>query len=422
MLIIYSLFLVLFLFLSAFFSGSETAFFSLNSLEREKMKPVQGKCKGKIVRLFFTSPDTLLVTILTGNMIVNIFATDFFASTVTGYVVSQLPFIDPEVFSILVMIPLILLFGEMTPKNIAVRHPLAFARLSILPLYFFHLLFLPITGLLNIIRFKILKRIPVKKKQDDHPRDSLISFAMKVGHERGFISKYELDVLESYLEFRNKSACDVMIPRTEISGIEASTPLNVLFDIIAQENSKILSGSFIYVYKQDYDHLTGYIDIRDLLPIKYGIQKSVHVRKLIKPFYKIPDSKNLSDLTRELREKNHEVALVIDEYGGTAGIVTFQNIITDLLDYFYTSAKDMIEEISHGVYSLPGTVETGILEDLFHVHLPTEKRTVSGMIMEHLGEVPARGTQVTIEGILFTVCKPGKTKIIQLHATKVSTG
>jgi CBS domain containing-hemolysin-like protein len=241
-----------------------------------------------------------------------------------------------------------------------------------------------------------------------------------VGHERGFINKYELDVMESYLEFRNKTAYDVMIPRTEISGIEVSTTINALFDNISKENSHILSGSFIYVYKHDYDHLVGYIDVRDLLPIKYGIKKKVPLKSLVKPFYSIPDSKNLSDLTRELREQNSEVALVIDEYGGTAGIVTFQNIIADLLDYFYTTGKDVIEEISPGHFSLPGTVETGTLEDFLNVEFGTEKRTVSGMIMEHLGEIPAVGTTVNIAGILFTVCKAGKTRIIQLRATKES--
>lgn len=368
--------------------------------------------------LFFRSPDNLLVTVLTGNMIVNVFATDYFASTVTEYVSSRIPFIDPELFSILIMIPLILLFGEMTPKNVAVRHPLAFSRFSVIPLYVFHVLFLPITTLLNIIRFKILKRIPVKRKQDDHPKDSLISFAMKVGHERGFINKYELDVLESYLEFRNKTAYDVMIPRTEISGVEVSTTLDTLFTIISRENGEILTGSYIYVYELDYDHLIGYIDSRDLLPIKYGIKSKVPLKNLVKPFYSIPDSKNLTDLTRELREQNNEVALVIDEYGGTAGIVTFQNIIADLLDYFYTSERDVIEEISPGHYSLPGALETGTLEDFFQVEFASEKRTVSGMIMEHLGEIPARGKTIKISGILFTVCKAGKTKIIELQATK----
>lgn len=418
MLVIYSLFLVLFLLLSAFFSGSETAFFSLNSLEREKLKSVRGKWKEKIVLLFFQSPDRLLVTVLTGNMFVNVFATDYFTSTITEYVSSQIPFIDSELFSILIMIPLILLFGEMTPKNVAVRHPLAFSRFSIIPLYVFHLLFFPITALLNIIRYKILKRIPVKKKQDEYSKDTLISFAMKVGHKRGFINKYELDVLESYLEFRNKTAHDVMIPRTDISGVDVSTPIETLFNSISKEMENILSESFIYVYKHDYDHLIGYIDTRDLLPIKYGIKQKVPIKTLVKPFYSIPESKNLSDLTRELREQNNEVALVIDEYGGTAGIVTFQNIITDLLDYFFTSEKDVITEISPGHYSLPGTVQTGTLEDFFNVEFNSENRTVSGMIMAHLGEIPASGTKIEVSGILFTVCKAGKTKIIQLQATK----
>lgn len=370
--------------------------------------------------LLFHSPDMLLVTILTGNMIVNVFATDFFASTITGYVSSKIPFIDSELFSIIVMIPLILIFGEMTPKNIAVRHPLSFSRFSIIPLYMFHILFSPFTVILNTIRLKILKRIPVKKTEDNYPGDSLISFAMKVGHKRGFINKYELDVMESYLDFRKKTAYDVMIPRTDISGIEVSTTIDILFEKISGGNTEVLSGPYIYVFEHDYDHLTGYINSRDLLPIKYGIKKEIPLKDLVKPFYSIPDSKNLSDLAKELCEQDNEVALVIDEYGGTAGIVTFQNIIADLLDYFYTSEKDEIEEISPGHYSMPGTVETATLENLFNVKFASDKRTVSGMIMEYLGEIPATGATINIAGILFTVYKVGKTKIIQLKAEKES--
>ena len=150
--------------------------------------------------------------------------------------------------------------------------------------------------------------------------------------------------------------------------------------------------------------------------MKYGIKEQVCFKNLIKPFYSIPDSKNLSDLMRELREQNIEVALVIDEYGGTAGIVTFQNIITDLLDYFYTSERDAIREISPGRYSLPGTIETGTLQDIFNVQFLTDSRTVSGMIMEYLGEIPASGATIKISGIHFTVIKAGKTKIIELEA------
>ncbi|MBN2442245.1 MAG: HlyC/CorC family transporter [Spirochaetales bacterium] len=418
--IVYSFFLILFLLFSAFFSGSETAFFSLNSLEREKLKSVLGRVQKKFVFDFFRSPDNLLITILTGNMIVNVFATDFFASTVSTYVCERFPFIDPEFFSIIVMIPILLLFGEMTPKNVAVRHPLAFARISILPLRVFSILFLPITRILTIIRTKILTRVPSKKdhEEEENATETLISFAMNVGHRRGLIKKFELDVLESYLEFRNKIASDVMVPRTEIIGIDSSTTIESLFTLITIKKSELVSGTFIYVYKQDYDHLVGYIDTGDLLPVKYGEKKEVLLEHLIKPFYTIPASKNLPDLLREFREHHLDVAQVIDEYGGTAGIVTFQNIVADILDYFYTSEKDTIREIGPGKYVLPGKIDTGTLEDFFNVEFSSERRTVSGMIMEHLGEIPVRGTSITISGIHFTVLKAGKTRILELEAMK----
>jgi putative hemolysin len=404
-LVVSGILLILFLILSAFFSGTETAFFSLNSLEREKLRGIKGKWKKTIIELFFSSPDHILITILTGNMIVNVFATDVFALSLSEAIVERLPFIDSELFSIIVMTFIILIFGEMTPKNIAVRHPLAFANFSLISLSLFHRLFFPLTGILNLIRSKVLVHLPTKNFKDETKKKALIAFAMKVGFQGGFIKKYELDLLESYLDFIDKTAADVMIPRTEVHGVDISTAK--------------LAGSFLYIYTNDFDHPVGYIEIKDLLPYKYNVKnvkKKGLLKSLVRPFYPIPVSKNLHELTRELRHANSAVALVVDEFGGTAGIVTFQTIIQDILDYFYSSEKDSILRIGENRYSIPGSIEIETLEDFFGISFPSESRTVSGMIIEKLGEIPEQGVSLQVSGIHFTVRKAGKNRIVRFEA------
>ncbi|MBN1698679.1 MAG: HlyC/CorC family transporter [Spirochaetales bacterium] len=412
--------LVLFMILSSFFSGTETAFFSLNSLEREKLRGIKGKWNKSVIELFFSSPDRILVTILTGNMIVNIFATDIFALSFSEMIVERIPFMDSELFSVVVMTLIILLFGEMTPKNLAIRHPLAFAQSSLIPLSFFTKLFLPLTCIFNFMRSKILMSLPAKNSQDDTKKKALIGFAMKVGFQGGLITKYELDILESYLDFIDKTAADVMIPRTEIRGIDISTEIGHIFSLISEGKAK-LDGSFLYVYQNDFDHPVGYIEIKDLLPLKYNVypdEGGAVLKSIVRPYYSVPGSKNLGELTRELRHSNSAVALVIDEFGGTSGIVTFKTIVQDLLDYFYSSEKDSILRIGDDLFSIPGSIEIETLENFFGVSFPSESRTISGMIIEKLGEIPEQGVSLDVSGIRFTVRKAGKNRIVRLEAGK----
>jgi putative hemolysin len=417
-LVVSGILLVLFLILSAFFSGTETAFFSLNSLEREKLKGTKGRWGKKIIELFFSSPDRILITILTGNMIVNIFATDVFALSLSQAIVRRFPCIESDLFSIVVMTLIILLFGEMTPKNIAVRHPLAFAHFSLVPLSLFYRFFIPLTVIFNLIRSKVLVCVPTKNLKDETKKKALIGFAMKVGFQGGLIKKYELDLLESYLDFIDKTAIDVMIPRTEIHGVDISTGIEGVLSLISYGAAKP-AGSFLYVYSNDFDHPVGYIEIKDLLPYRYhvkNVKKSGLLKTLVRPFYTIPGSKNLGELTRELRHANSTVALVVDEFGGTAGIVTFQTIVQDILDYFYSSEKDSIVHIGDNRYSIPGSIEIETLEDFFGVSFPSESRTVSGMIINILGEIPEQGVSIQVSAIHFTVRKAGKNRIVRLEA------
>jgi len=427
-LIINILFLILFLLFSAFFSGTEAAFFSLNNLEREHLR-IRSKTRWKhFVEWIFSNTDLLLVTLLTGNTLVNVFATDFFATTVIDKILEILK-IPPdqlifsfltlsEFLSIIIMTMLILIFGEMLPKNIAVRHPLAFSWFSLLPLFLIEKILKPFTLVLNILQTKIVNKLSgrIHTKDNAELNHELLSLTVQIGYKEKILDKFELDLFESYIEFRNKTASEVMIPRTELTGIDISTSIEELFQITAKR--KIDDSYYIYVYNKNFDHLLGYINIRDLLPYKYGLKTGNSITELIKPFYSIPESKKLTTLSKEMRETNQEIAHVIDEYGGTAGIVTFQHLIQDVFEYFYVPDLDEIVFVNDGWYQVPGSVDLYRVEELLHVTFPGEMRTLSGMLIDYLGEIPEAGRNITIGNVEFRINKVLKNKIVLLEMKK----
>ncbi|MBN2738661.1 MAG: HlyC/CorC family transporter [Spirochaetales bacterium] len=416
--IISALCLVFFLVLSAYFSGSESAFFSLNRLERDELLRKTPVAKKSIIKEILASQESILVTILTGNMIVNVIATDLFATSLSRQAAEHFPFMSEEVFSMVVMTPLILIFGEMVPKNIAVRHSLRFSQLSVGPLQVFKRLFSPVTGFLLWLHDRILPLHKESDQQADAVRNQLINYAIEIGYKEKMINLYERELFESFLDFRNDLACDMMIPRNHLRGIEDNLSVSQLLSLIEKDDSLIID-SFVLIYHRDFDHLLGYIDVRDLIPYRLGLVGETGLKGHVREFHKIPDSKKLSDLMQELRTSNNQVALVVDEYGGTAGIISFQQIVRDLLDYFYSTDKRSLLEVRSGWYYVPGAMEIDELEDLMDCEVQSDARTVSGMIVEKLGKFPLPGESLVFNNLEFVVKKVGRTRILGLELRRV---
>jgi putative hemolysin len=419
--IISSIGLILFLAFSFFFSGTEAAFFSMNNLEREKFRDrATGKRKAFILDVL-ASPDRFLVTILTGNMIVNIFATDLFASALSVSIAERIRLVDPEVFSVAVMTTLIFVFGEMTPKNIAVRHPLAFSCAATGPIAAISLVLSPITTPLNTLRTRAMALFPAYTFRSEEKKETLVRFAVQIGLRKGILNRYEARLFDSYFDFRNKDVSDVMVPRTDIHGVDISVNIGELLDII-EADERALLDSYVIAYKKDLDHPRGYINAKDILPFKYGMKDPVPLARLVNPFHVVPETKLVNTLVKELRENKREVALIIDEYGGTSGFLTFKTMVREILEYFYAEDNDLIEEIAPGRYLIPGNMETEEVAKYFGVEIGTDVRTISGAIIERFDEIPQEGSSVTISGIEFHVKKVDRTRISLVEARRAVPG
>ncbi|MFP4384952.1 MAG: hemolysin family protein [Spirochaetia bacterium] len=404
--------LVILLTFSAFFSGTETAFFSLNGLERESLrKNSKGKKQG-FIQLLFTNPDQVLITILTGNMLVNVFATTF--SDVVG---AELVGKGSELFTILIMTPLLLIFGEMTPKNIAIRHSMSFAAFSSSPAGVIHRLLLPITFVLGKIRHVFLS----KQHQNGDElgiKNSAVLSAIRMGYQSGKIQESELNLLESFFDFRLKTAKDVMIPRIETFGVDINSPLEELF--VRPNIMKKSQRPYVIVYKGDIDNIIGYINRKELLTRKLsGQTERSGYHDHLKQVHMTPEKKPVMDLLAEMREIESEIAVVIDEYGGTAGIINYQIIVEYLFEDFFPASERSIIPIEKDTYLAPGSLETNSLNEYFGSALESESRTLGGFIIDQLGTFPENGYILTHQDYEFTVISIEKNRIKKVRIRRL---
>ncbi len=398
--------------ISFFFSGTETAFFSLSRLERDALNRKAAPFQRKVIQRLLGSPDEILVTILTGNMIVNVFA-----SALAEEIGRRVFTFDSELFSIASMTLLLLLVGEMTPKILAVHNTLAFARAASVPIFYVHRLLTPLRWLLTRASFLLAAPQPGPAATPRQRADGLILSAIKLGHKRGILNQSEEHLFRSFFAFQEKTADEVKIPRSQLRGVPDSAAVPQLIGMVEREPIAV-SGDYILVHQRDMDHLLGYLHVRDLLPYKYGLKAEEPLASILRPFYIVPESKDLIALMLEMAEHNSELALVVDEYGGTAGIVTFQQMVEEILGYFYPSETDTITQIEPNRYILQGDLDLERLQELFGVEVDSDSRTVAGLLFEQLGEIPEPGTRVPVAGLEFTVRRTARNRILEVEARK----
>ncbi|MCK4516134.1 MAG: DUF21 domain-containing protein, partial [Spirochaetaceae bacterium] len=251
--------LAVLLLLSAFFSGSETAFFSLNSLEKDSLRRRSSGRKGRFVHILFSRPDEILVTVLTGNMFVNIFAASIAEALGARFLREA-----AELVSIVAMTLLLLIIGEMTPKNLAIRHSLRFAHISATFLRVIHTGLRPISYPLERLRQAVLSAFPKRGNGADADQGSAVLSAIRMGYQSKTIEESELRLLERFFRFRQKTAADVMVPRVDLHQVDASTSVGDLVEMLGS-GALGTDTSLIPVFRHDVDHITGYVRRVDLI-------------------------------------------------------------------------------------------------------------------------------------------------------------
>jgi putative hemolysin len=312
--------LLILLCLSAFFSSAETALFSLNKVRILHMAD-EGNKKAKLVMNLLEEPNRVISTVLIGNNIVNIGASAIATSLAINLWGSSGVGIATGIMTFLVLV-----FGEVTPKSFAAQNAENWALKIVDITRVLSIVFLPIIKVLTSLTNFMLKFTGRNAKEDPFITEDELRLLVNVGQEEGLIAESERAMINSIFEFDDTLVREIMTPRIDIIAIDVSDNLINLVNIAIDGGH-----SRIPVYEETIDNIVGIIYAKDLLKIINKDLKNVEVRKLMRPAFYIPETKKVTDLLAELRQAKVHMAIVIDEYGGTAGLVTIEDVIEEIV-------------------------------------------------------------------------------------------
>lgn len=414
--------LFLLLFLSAFFSGSEVALFSL---DRKKISG--SNLKSNIVSRYLNNlisfPRRLLVTILVGNTIVNVAVS--IIAVVISIEIAKIYNINLSIVltaQILVTTFLVLIFGELLPKILASRNPLKFSRLISVPLYLFSMIIFPIAEFITEIIRLSSSKIKFNLNKSALTKDE-IGELTALSKEKGAIEDDEHELISSIVELRDLTIAEIMTPRVDVIAVSVEQSIDEIITVISQSGH-----SRIPLFRNNLDEISGIIYAKDLLKYirEQGKTKQILISSLARKALYVPESKKISDLLQEFQEKKVHIAIAVDEYGGTAGLITLEDIIEEVVgeiwDEFDKEEKSILE-IDEGKFLVLGKTPISILNDEVETEIDIENEefdTVAGLIMSRAGVIPKEGFNFIDKKFKYTVKELHKKRIKKVLVEKVS--
>lgn len=414
--------LVLLFILSAFFSGSEVALFSL---DKKKLPAIleSNPLIGRYLKSLLDFPRRLLVTILIGSTIVNVGASIITVSIAVDYA-ARTGFSQEAALTIqiVVLTILLLVFGELTPKVWANRSPITFAKAVTIPLYWLNVILFPVSEILTeSIRAAVSKFKINKAKSAMLPEE--INELANLGHERGTIIEEEHGLIQSIVNFRSVAVHEVMTHRVDL--VAASTDMNFdeLLKLITENGH-----SRIPLYKDDLDEIVGIIYSKDLLPYLKNPErrKAFSITRIAhKPMF-IPRTKLIAGLMHDFQEKKIHMAIVVDEYGGTAGIITLEDIIEEIIGEIRDESdieENPVQKIDDNTFLIDSKVSIEEVNELLNTSLEEseEYETVGGFVYSQAGHIPKEGYSFQINNHKFVVKEVQNKRIKKVAIEKLNS-
>jgi len=393
------------LFISAFFSGSETALFSLKASDRRKLREqMSSSYAARRILALLKKPRRLLVSILIGNTVVNVAAATiaalFTRDLLMGTDWSQWSFI----INIVVVTGVILLFSEILPKIVAVKGPVVFASKVSPALSGCVNLFLPLSFLFEQLAHIAVKVLRVQKEVPFVNEEELKTL-IEVGEDKGTLDQAEREMIHSIFEFHETMAKEVMVPRMDMVSVEKSTPLDEILNLVNTHGH-----SRIPVYQEKIDNIVGILYVKDLLSYTRTQKKEQNLSNLVRKPYFVPESKPIDELLREFQKERIHMAIVVDEYGGTAGLVTMEDVIEEIVGEIrdeYDQEKPLIKQMKSHEWLVDGKINIETLNEELDLALPPEEdfESLGGFIFSRLGSIPKEKEFVQFGSYQFVVEK-----------------
>ena len=393
--------------LSAFFSAIETAYTSLNTIRLKSLS--QKDKKYKRVLSLYEKYDKLLTTILIGNNIVNLTASSL-ALIFFTLVLKDGSVLDPSVISTAVITIVVLLFGEITPKFIAKAYPEKLATFFLPFITLCYYVFYPLNFLSGL--YKKLISVMFKLDREETITDDELITIVNEAQEDGTLKEDESDLIRSAIEFDDLEVKDILVPRINV--------VSVSVDATKQEVKKIFDSerySRIPVYKDTVDSIIGFIHEKDFY--RNYFKQDFSLKDLMQKVVFVVEHTKISDLLKKLQAKKVHMAVVLDEYGGTAGIVTVEDIIEELVGEIYDEydeESEPIKKLEDNVYIINGSLELDKFFEEFDLFDDEEydANTVGGFVTEILGELPTSGKEFDYKNLHVEVTKTTIKKVLEI--------
>ena len=394
--------------LSAFFSSSETALTTVNLIRIRNLADNGDKAAAWVLKAR-RDQSKMLGAILIGNNVVNLSASSMLTVLVTDVFGSQAVGAATGVLTLLV-----LLFGEITPKTIATleaeKNALRFARVICLLMT----ILTPVIFVVNLLSGGVLRLLGVdpNKPTDSITEDELRTI-VEVGHEKGVIESEEKEMINNVFDLGDSVARDIMVPRIDMSFVDVEASYEELMEIFRRDHYTRLP-----VYEDNTDNVIGIINMKDLILLED--RAAFYVRDYLRQPLFTFESKKLSELMIEMRKTSNNIVIVLDEYGATAGLITLEDILEeivgDIRDEFDADEEDELKEISKGEYLADGSMNLDDINDRLGLELVSEDfDSLGGFMIDRLEHLPAEGEEVDTEEVRLVVEKVNKNRIDKVH-------
>ncbi len=407
--------LIISLILCAMASAAETA---LTSISRIKLKNLveEGDKKALEIESLISKPNVFLSTILVVNSVAVIIA----SSMTTVLALRFIPDYGELIGTILISL-VVLIFCEITPKTAAVQNPLRWARVLVNPVRVAAWLLHPLVVTLSAITNTMVRLMGGQiKHRGPFVTEEELRLLVTVGEEEGILEEAETDMITSIFEFADTPVREVMIPRIDMVTLESDATVDEAVDLALQ-------GGFsrIPVYEETIDNIIGVLYTKDMLKQLRDDHNSLPIRELVRPAYFVPETKKLDDLLREIRQKRTHMAIVVDEYGSVAGLVTIEDLVEEIVGDIqdeYDREENLYEQVTQHEYIFDAKINLDEFNELMNTNLQNEDYdTLGGFLLSQLDKIPVPGDTITYENMSFTVLTTRGLRITKVKVERAGT-
>lgn len=414
-LMFWSVVLLVMLIMSAFFSGAETAFTAVNKLRVRNLSEKKVNSAAVLERLL-EKPGRVITTLLIGSNIVNIATSTLATALVISYFGPHYDIALITTVVTVIMTILIVVFGEIIPKNIAITHAEKFS-LSIAP---FLRLVMKVMGPISTF-LSGLSRVFIRTIGGNVPEKGSVltteelQMMLKVSEEEGIIEEEEKEMIQGIFDLSKIIVREIMTPRTDMACIELNSTVDDVIDIASESGH-----SRIPVFEDSIDNVKGVIYIKDLLKVTPEDKKK-GIKKFIKEAHYVPETKKVDELLSRMRINKNHIAVVVDEYGGTAGVVSIEDILEQIVgeiqDEFDEEDPIKMKKLGENLYSLSAKTSIWEVNELLEINIPESEDydSLGGFICDIVGEIPLKNRVIEWENLIFKVLDASKQQVLMVQ-------